>query len=215
MTLDAVDIDRKLCLTAALVGAQAPRKELAAAFRLVNPHTPFDVERANKWLQGRARPRERQLYDDWAAVLDVGQPGAWIADCDVASFGDVICRERNEERDPLLRRAQAFGGGDPERAAAGAATAAGSRRSSPASSSRIPTRGRPTSAAGCCAAGCGSSRAPAAASRPATPRRDAPTIRTVAQATSASAARRCTAQPARTRTGGPRSCSRCSRRPRR
>ncbi len=113
MTVNATDIDRKLCVTAALVGART-RKDLAAAFRRVNPRTPFDVERAHKWLQGRARPREQQLYDDWAAVLDVGQPGDWIADCDLGSFVDVICRERNKEREALLRRAQAFGG-DPER----------------------------------------------------------------------------------------------------
>jgi hypothetical protein len=113
MTVNATDIDRKLCLTAALVGART-RKDLAAAFRRVNPRTPFDVERAHKWLQGRARPREQQLYDDWAAVLDVGRPGDWIADCDLASFVEVICRERHKEREPLLRRAQAFGG-DAER----------------------------------------------------------------------------------------------------
>lgn len=117
MTVNAIDIDRKLCLTAALIGART-RKDLAAAFRRVNPRTPFDIERAHKWLQGRARPREQQLYDDWAAVLDIGQPGDWIADCDLASFLEVICRERHKERELLLRRAQAFGAERPQRGAA-------------------------------------------------------------------------------------------------
>jgi hypothetical protein len=56
----ATDIGRKLCLTAALVGA-VTRKDLAAAFRRVDPATPFDLERAHKWLQGRSRPRERRV----------------------------------------------------------------------------------------------------------------------------------------------------------
>jgi hypothetical protein len=107
----ANDIDKKLCLTAALLGA-VTRKDLAAAFRQVNPHTPFDIERAHKWLQGRARPRERQLYEDWAQVLGVGRSGIWIADCDLDDFLDVISRARGEDRGLLLRRAQAFGGGD-------------------------------------------------------------------------------------------------------
>jgi hypothetical protein len=120
MALHATDINRKLCLTAALLGA-VTRKDLAAAFRRVNPHTPFDIERAHKWLQGRARPREQQLYDDWAQLLDVGRPGAWIADCDFASFVEVICRGRAEDREVLLRRAQAFGG-EAERAPRAVAT---------------------------------------------------------------------------------------------
>jgi hypothetical protein len=119
MALNATDIDRKLCLTAALLGA-VTRKDLAAAFRRVNPHTPFDIERAHKWLQGRARPREQQLYEDWAHVLDIGRPGAWIADCDFATFVEVLCRARHEDREVLLRRAQAFGGGDADRAPRGA-----------------------------------------------------------------------------------------------
>ena len=64
----ARDIDRKLRLTAAVLGT-ITRKDLAAQFRLINPATTFDVERAQKWLQGRARPRERQVYEDWASAL--------------------------------------------------------------------------------------------------------------------------------------------------
>src|SRR4030095_10089810 len=61
----AREIDRKLRLTAAFLGA-ATRKDLARAFHRVNAATPFDVERAHKWLQGRATPREPQVYEDWA-----------------------------------------------------------------------------------------------------------------------------------------------------
>lgn len=109
MTSTAAEIDRKLCVTAALVGA-ITRKELAAAFRRANPRTTFDVERAHKWIQGRAKPRERALYDDWALVLGLGKPAGWIADCPLADFIDTICADRAVDRAALLRRAEAFAG---------------------------------------------------------------------------------------------------------
>ncbi len=117
LPLDAIDIDRKLCLTAAIVGART-RKDLAAAFRRVNPRTSFDVERANKWLQGRARPREQQVYEDWAKVLGEGHTGAWIAEADFDSFVDRICAAREADREALLRHAKAFGGDSPRAAPA-------------------------------------------------------------------------------------------------
>jgi hypothetical protein len=113
MTHFATDIDRKLCLTAGLIGA-VTRKDLVAAFVRVNPHTAFELERAHKWLQGRARPREQRLYDDWALVLDVGRPGDWIADCELSNFINVLCERSNLNRDQLLKRARAFGGGSDE-----------------------------------------------------------------------------------------------------
>jgi len=103
------EIDRKLCLTAAFLGA-VTRKDLAAAFRAVNPATAFDLERAHKWLQGRARPREPAVYDDWARLLDLGRPGAWVAGCDAEAFADALCARGGLDRDALLRRALAFGG---------------------------------------------------------------------------------------------------------
>jgi len=99
----AREIDRKLRLTAALLGA-VTRKDLAAAFRRVNPATPFDIERANKWMQGRARPREQQVYDDWAKLLDLGRSGQWIAECDSDAFLDAICARHRRDRDALRRQ---------------------------------------------------------------------------------------------------------------
>src|SRR3546814_17125737 len=86
----------------ALLGT-VTRKDLAAAFRRVNPATSFDIERAHKWMQGRARPRELQIYEDWAKVLDIGQPGRWIADCDLKAFLDAICARHECDRDALAR----------------------------------------------------------------------------------------------------------------
>jgi hypothetical protein len=62
------EIDRKLRLTGAALGT-VTLKDLAAAFRRINPATRFDIDRAHKWLQGRARPREAQVYEDWAQSL--------------------------------------------------------------------------------------------------------------------------------------------------
>jgi hypothetical protein len=99
----ARDIDRKLRVTAALLGA-VTAKDLAAAFRRANPATSFDVERAHKWIQGRARPREARLYEDWAKVVDLDRPGAWIADCELDDFIEVICARHSCDRDMLERR---------------------------------------------------------------------------------------------------------------
>ena len=105
----AREIDRKLRLTAAFLGAVA-RKDLAAAFRRVNARTSFDVGRADKWLQGRAQPRERQVYEDWAKVLDLDRPGQWIADCDAETFLGEICERHGRDRKALLRSLEASSG---------------------------------------------------------------------------------------------------------
>jgi hypothetical protein len=96
----ARDIDQKLRATAALLGA-VTAKDLATAFRRVNPATSFDVDRAHKWIQGRARPREHRLYEDWAKVVDLGRPGAWIADCELADFIEAICARHGCDRDTV------------------------------------------------------------------------------------------------------------------
>jgi hypothetical protein len=98
----ARNIDRKLRLTAALLGTVG-RKDLAAAFRRVNANTSFEIGRADKWLQGRAQPRELQVYEDWSKVLDLDRPGQWIADCDTDTFLDEICARHGRDREALLR----------------------------------------------------------------------------------------------------------------
>ncbi|WP_284316735.1 hypothetical protein [Labrys miyagiensis] len=102
----ARDIDKKLRLTAALLGA-VTSKDLAKMFRRVNSSTSFDVNRAYKWLQGRARPRERQLYEDWAKVLDLDRSGDWVAECDTESFLGEICARHHRDPDTLRGRAEA------------------------------------------------------------------------------------------------------------
>jgi len=97
----ARDIDRKLRLTAAFLGVVA-RKDLAAAFRRVNANTSFELGRADKWLQGRAQPRELQVYEDWSKVLELNRPGQWVADCDAAAFLEEICTRHGRDRDALL-----------------------------------------------------------------------------------------------------------------
>ncbi|MGE0577447.1 MAG: hypothetical protein AB7O82_22470 [Reyranella sp.] len=104
----ARDIDRKLRLTAAFLGAGG-RKELAAAFRRVNADTSFEVARADKWLQGRATPREPQIYEDWAKVVGLDRLGRWIADCDAEAFLDEICARHGRDREALQRDLEPVG----------------------------------------------------------------------------------------------------------
>lgn len=102
----AQDIARKLRLTAAVLGV-VTRKDLAAAFRRVNANTSFDIGRADKWLQGRARPRELQVYEDWSKVLELDRSGQWIADCEAEAFLDEICDRHGLERKALLQSVEA------------------------------------------------------------------------------------------------------------
>ena len=99
----ARDIDRKLRATAAALGL-ITRKDLAAAFRRVNAATPFDIERAHKWLQGRSSPRDARLYQDWVLVLDVDQSAEWIANCEFDAFLEVVARRYDVDREALSRQ---------------------------------------------------------------------------------------------------------------
>lgn len=99
----AQHIAEKLRITAALLGAVS-RKDLAAAFRRVNPETSFDLGRADKWLQGRSQPRQLSVYEDWSKVLDLDRPGAWIAQSDVEGFAEAICERHGVDRAELEQR---------------------------------------------------------------------------------------------------------------
>lgn len=98
-------IAEKLRLTSALLGVVS-RKDLAAAFRRANPGTAFDLGRADKWLQGRSHPRQTSVYEDWSKVVDLGKPGAWIAECDLPAFVEEICARHGLDRTELARRAE-------------------------------------------------------------------------------------------------------------
>ncbi len=105
----ARDIDRKLRVTAAVLGT-ITIKDLGTAFRRINPATPFDIDRAHKWMQGRASPRQLQLYEDWARLLDLDQPGGWIAESDAEDFLDAVCVRHNRDRDTLKRHIEVSSG---------------------------------------------------------------------------------------------------------
>lgn len=104
------DFDGKLRLTAALLGVST-RKGLAGAFHRVNPATSFDIERAAKWLQGRAHPREQAVYVDWATIVGLDRPLAWLLECDLDAFASALGSRHGIEVDVLTRRAAAFGRG--------------------------------------------------------------------------------------------------------
>jgi hypothetical protein len=72
-------------MAAAALGCSS-RKELCARFRKANPATECDLERLNKWVQGRSLPRAASVYVDFGAVIGTAKPGRWIADCSLEDF---------------------------------------------------------------------------------------------------------------------------------
>ena len=84
------DFAIRLRLAAAVLGCET-RKELAAAFRRVNPHT-FDVDRADKWLSGKASPRTADVYRDWSKLLAVDRPHEWLTACSPDDLLDALAR---------------------------------------------------------------------------------------------------------------------------
>mgnify|MGYP006995602862 CR=1 FL=1 len=82
----------KLRLAAAALGCNS-RKELCARFRSANPTTQCDLDRLNKWVQGRSLPRASSVYADLAAVIGTAKSGQWIADCSLQQFtAELIAR---------------------------------------------------------------------------------------------------------------------------
>ena len=72
-------------MAAAALGCSS-RKQLCAGFRSVNRATQCDLDRLNKWVQGRSSPRALSVYADFAAVIDTPNPGRWVADCGLEEF---------------------------------------------------------------------------------------------------------------------------------
>lgn len=81
----AVAFATKLRMVAAALGCNS-RKDLCARFRSVNHATQCDLDRLNKWVQGRSLPRAASVYADLAAIIGTAKPGRWIADCGVEEF---------------------------------------------------------------------------------------------------------------------------------
>lgn len=79
----------KLQLTAAALGC-ATGKELCVRFAAVNPATAFTLENAYKWMRGKAQPRMSSVYEDWAAVLDVGLTSQFVAAASFEAFAEAL-----------------------------------------------------------------------------------------------------------------------------
>jgi hypothetical protein len=81
----AVAFAAKLRLAASTLGCSS-RKEFCARFRSVNPATQCDIDRLNKWVQGRSLPRAASVYADFASVIGSSQSGRWVSDCSLEEF---------------------------------------------------------------------------------------------------------------------------------
>ena len=97
----------KLRFAAVVLGCTT-RKELALAFRSINPETSFDVERADKWLSGKAMPRGGDIYRDWSRLLDLDRPLEWMAACSAEELADVVTQRHSLSSELLLERARDF-----------------------------------------------------------------------------------------------------------
>lgn len=75
----------KLRLAASTLGCNS-RKDICARFRAVNKSTECDLDRLNKWMQGRSLPRAVSVYADFAAVIGTAKSGHWIANCSIEEF---------------------------------------------------------------------------------------------------------------------------------
>ncbi|MGD9510415.1 MAG: hypothetical protein AB7O95_29020 [Geminicoccaceae bacterium] len=101
------DFALRLRLAAAVLGCET-RKELAAAFRRVNPHTSFDVVRADKWLSGKASPRTADVYRDWGKLLALDGPHDWLMGCSIDDLVDALAGRHGMTPDAILERARGF-----------------------------------------------------------------------------------------------------------
>jgi hypothetical protein len=79
------EIAAKLRLTTQALGCSS-LKDLCGRFRAANALTYFDLQRSQKWLQGKAEPRFAEVYQDWAKVLGLPREGAWIAASGLEEF---------------------------------------------------------------------------------------------------------------------------------
>ncbi|MFL5337403.1 MAG: hypothetical protein ACJ8H8_30570 [Geminicoccaceae bacterium] len=100
----------KLRLAAVVLGCTT-RKELAAAFRGVNPETTFDVERADKWLSGKALPRAADVYRDLNRLLALDRPLEWLSSCSADELFAVLAKRDGVALDRLVERARDFPNG--------------------------------------------------------------------------------------------------------
>ena len=112
----AVAFAMKLRMAAAALGCDS-RKELCARFREVNPATQCDLDRLNKWIQGRSLPRAGSVYADFASVIGTGHSGHWVAACSLEEFAAELAGRTGVDpaalvlSDSLTRRGRAQGGG--------------------------------------------------------------------------------------------------------
>src|SRR3954451_24243868 len=104
------DFAMKLRLAAVVLGCTT-RKDLAAAFRGVNPATTFDVERADKWLSGKALPRAADVYRDLNRLLALDRPLEWLSSCSADELFAVLAKRDGVALDLLVERARDFPNG--------------------------------------------------------------------------------------------------------
>lgn len=62
------------------------QKALYAKLKSINAGTGYDPVRAYKWIQGRSNPRDPEVYEDLARLLQIGIGGDELRRCSYAEF---------------------------------------------------------------------------------------------------------------------------------
>jgi hypothetical protein len=83
------DLGLKLRLTQLVTGC-VTQKALHARFKQVNPLTGYEPERAYKWVQDRAAPRDPSVFQDLARVLDLPVTGETVRSCSFEEFRRLV-----------------------------------------------------------------------------------------------------------------------------
>ncbi|MEQ8814435.1 MAG: hypothetical protein RLO51_03030 [Thalassobaculum sp.] len=83
------DLALKLRLTQLVTGC-VTQKALHARFKQVNPQTGYEPERAYKWVQDRAAPRDPSVFEDLARVLELPVTGETVRTCSFEEFRRLV-----------------------------------------------------------------------------------------------------------------------------
>jgi hypothetical protein len=97
--LDAGPFARKLLMAVEVLGYRS-LAELVARVRTTSPGTSITLDRAYKWLQGRAMPQDPAIYDDLARAFGLGEEGTFVRDSSVEAFVERLRRARGV--DPVV-----------------------------------------------------------------------------------------------------------------
>lgn len=92
------DFAAKIRLASEALGCKS-HKELFARLAKACPDIEFTMDRAYKWAQGRATPRDMRVFDGIASLLQFDVDGHTVRHCTLAEFRTYLARRGADLRD--------------------------------------------------------------------------------------------------------------------